>query len=145
MKRFILLACAGLLASCATGPTLQQTQASIRPIPKDRARIYLYRTNSPFGSAIQPRVLLNGQKVGDSVPGGVFFCDVAPGTYTATVNTEVEKSAVISAVAGQNFYVRMDWGFGWIVARVHIEEVPASIGEAEAQSLSLTGNSCSLP
>lgn len=144
MKRQVwgLMAVFGL-ASCATGPTLQETRASIPAPPTDKARIFFYRTGSPFGSAIQPSILLNSQKVGDSVPGGVFFCDVRPGTYAATVSTEVEKSAVIAAEAGKQYYIRMDWGFGWIVARVHIESVAPAVGETETQTLSvLTNTSC---
>ena len=128
------------LAGCATGPTLHETRASLPPAPTDKARIYFYRTGSPIGSAIQPSIMLNSQKIGDSVPGGVFFCDVKPGTYAATVSTEVEKSAVINAAAGQQYYVKMDWGFGWIVARVHMETVPPVVGEAETQALSVLAN-----
>lgn len=134
-----LIAVAGMLglASCATGPTLQETWASMPAAPSDKARIYFYRTGSPIGSAIQPSILLNSQKIGDSVPGGVFFCDVRPGTYAATVSTEIEKSTVISAEAGKQYFIKMDWGFGWIVARVHIESVPPSVGEVETQTLSV--------
>lgn len=109
----------------------------------DKARIFFYRTGSPIGSAIQPSIFLNDEKIGDPVPGGVFFCDVKPGNYVARVSTEVDKSAMIAAAAGRQYYVRMDWGFGWIVARVHMEAVPTSIGETETQTLSvITKTSC---
>lgn len=133
------------LGACATGPTLQESRAKVPSVPADQGRIYFYRTASPFGSAIQPSVRLDGVGVGESIPNGVFFCDVAPGRHTVSVETEVEKSAEVEVAAGQSSYVKMDQGMGWLYARVHIEVVPPETGASEAAASTLIASSCPTP
>lgn len=130
------------VAGCASGPTLQQNQASITQPSSEQGRVFFYRTNSYFGSAIQPSVKLDGVAVGDAVPNGVFYCDVAPGKHFATVSTEVDRTVEFNAVANQNTYIKMDWGFGWIMARVQIEQVAPEIGAPEAAASSLIKSTC---
>ena len=134
------------LGACANGPTLRESRAQIPPVAADRGRIYFYRTSSPFGSVIHPSVRLDGDVVGDSIPNGVFFCDVAPGHHTASVQSEVEKSADLDVAAGQSAYVKMDSdfpsGMGWLYARVQIEVVPPETGATEAAASSLLTSSC---
>jgi hypothetical protein len=126
-----------VVSACATGPSLKDSQSSIQPLAANMGRVYFYRDGSPFGAAIQPSVFVNQQKVGDSVPGGVFYRDFAPGSYVVTVETEVEKSLPFELAAGQVRYVKMDMGFGWIAGRVHLALVEAPQANAEMQSLSL--------
>lgn len=131
-----------LVAGCATGPSLEKMQASVPQATADRGRIFLYRTNSPFGAGVQPSVMLDNIEVGDAVPGGVFFCDVAPGPHVISVTTEVEKVANLDMAAGQVTYVRMEAGFGWLVGRIHLELVPPETGAAEAAKASLMESRC---
>lgn len=142
MTHKLMLAAFILLDGCATGPSLQESQASVPRVPVDRGRIYFYRTNSPFGSAIQPSVRLDGLVVGDAVPGGVFFCNVVPGRYTASVESEVEKSVDVDVAAGESAYVKMDWGMGWLFARIQLEMPPADIGARETAEASLIKAKC---
>lgn len=130
------------LAACANGPTLQASQARVPPVSADRGRVYFYRTASPFGSVIQPSVRLDGAVVGESIPNGVFFCDVAPGHHTVSVKSEVEKSAEVDVAAGESSYVKMDQGMGWLYARVQIEVVPPGTGASEAAASSLIASTC---
>lgn len=131
-----------LVAGCATGPSLQQSQANVPDMAPDRARIFLYRTNSPFGAAIQPSVKLDNAVVGEAVPGGVFFCDVPPGHHVVSVTTEAEKIANIDIAAGQASYIKMDAGFGWMIARIHLEIVSPETGADEAGKSSLVKSQC---
>ena len=131
-----------MVSGCATGPTLQQSQASVPQLSPDRGRIFFYRTNSYFGSAIQPYVKLDGVAIGDSVPGGVLYCDVVPGRHIASVSTEVDRTVDFNVVAGQATYVKMDWGVGFIMARIQIEVVPSDVGAGEAATSSLMKSQC---
>ena len=130
------------LGACANGPTLQESRANVPPVPADRGRIYFYRTASPIGSVIQPSVRLDGVVVGESIPNAVFFCDVAPGRHTASVETEVEKSTEVEVAVAQSAFVKMDAGTGWLYARVQIEVVPPKTGASEAAASSLIASSC---
>lgn len=53
-----------LLAACASGPTYKDLSAKEAPPAANMARVYVYRTGSMFGAAVQPSVKLDGQKVG---------------------------------------------------------------------------------
>ena len=145
MKRTVQVAGAVLLlglGACATGPTLRESRTNVPPVPADHGRIYFYRTANPLGAVIQPSVRLDGVVVGDSIPNGVFFCDVAPGRHTASVRSEVENSAEVDVAAGRSTYVKMDRGAGWLYARVQIEVVPPETGASEAAASTLITSSC---
>ncbi len=87
--RYILVACMlALLGACASGPKYNEVQSAIPTIPADQGRIYVYRSASMLGGAIQPSVMLNGEKVGDSKPGGFFFVDRAPGNFEVLTSSE---------------------------------------------------------
>lgn len=148
MKRTVQAAGAVILlglGACANGPTLQESRAKVPPVPADHGRIYFYRAVNPLGAVIQPSVRLDGVVVGDSIPNGVFFCDVAPGRHTASVRSEVENSAEVEVAAGQSSYVKMDRSAGWFYARVQIEVVPPETGASEAAASSLIASSCPAP
>jgi hypothetical protein len=134
-----------LLASgCATGPSLEQLRASIPEAAPNRARVFLYRNSSPFGADVQPSVKFDNAVVSRAVPGGVFFCDVAPGHHVVSITTEVEKLATLDIAAGQVSYVKMEAGFGWLMGRIHLEVVSPEIGAGEAARASLIKSECPL-
>ena len=71
------------LAACAgpSGPLFPEVAGTVPPVPADRSRIYFYRDYEPYESLTRAILYLNGMQTGVSVPGGVFYRDVAPGTY----------------------------------------------------------------
>jgi hypothetical protein len=79
LNAFSILVAATLLAACASGPKYSDVKSSIPPLSSDKGRIYFYRSNSMGGAAIQPNITLNGEKVGDSQPGGFFYVRSAIG------------------------------------------------------------------
>ena len=129
-----------LLAACATGPKYAEVKSAIPPLATDQGRIYFYRSGNMFGAGIQPVVMLNGEKVGDSVPGGFFFLDRKPGNYEVLLSTEVERKLTFTLVSGQEQYVRMSVTLGVIVYRVYPELVDAAHGISEIKDLSYIGN-----
>jgi hypothetical protein len=72
-----------ILAGCtgASGPPFPQVAPTIPPLAADRARLYFYREYEPYESLTPAILYLNGVQTGVSVPGGVFYRDVPPGTY----------------------------------------------------------------
>lgn len=81
-------------------------------------RFYFYREPSYEGWAIQPAIKINGGKVGDSVPGGYFYVDEAPGTYKISTSTEKEESVNVSIAPGQFRYIRFDTSMGVLIGHV---------------------------
>ena len=130
---------AGLLTGCATGPKYEEVRGGFATLPADQGRIYFFRSSNPFGSGIQPSVMLNGEKVGDSQPGGFFFVDRAPGNYEVNLTTEVERKLTFTLESGQEQYVRMSVGLGVLVYRVYPELVDKKTGEEELKGLSHIG------
>jgi hypothetical protein len=139
--RICLLAFAiALLSGCATGPKYGEVKQSIPALKQTEGRIFFYRSGNPFGSGIQPSVMLNGNKVGESTPGGFFFVDMNPGPMEIVLSTEVERKLTFTLSAGQVRYVRMSVGLGVIVYRVYPELVDESAGQSEIVDLSYTGD-----
>ncbi len=129
----------GLLVGCASGPKYAEIAGRIPPIPAGKSRIWFFRDGSPIGSGIQPSVLLNGVKVGDSVPGGFFFRDADSGNKEVTLSTEVERKLTFTAAAGEERHVKMTVTLGALIYRVYPELVSPEAGRAEIQNLAFTG------
>lgn len=136
---FFVLAMVGALAGCASGPKYTEVKTAIPSLAGDKGRIYFYRSNSMMGAAIQPSIMLNGEKVGDSVPGGFFFVDRPAGNYEASTATEVDRKASFTLDAGQLRYIRTSISFGLLAGRVQPEIVEPAQGEADLQETSYIG------
>jgi uncharacterized protein DUF2846 len=86
LRRLALALLLGLAAcSGPSGVPFPEVAAGVPPVPADRGRIYFYRDYEPYESLSRPPLYLNGQEVGVSIPGGVFYRDVPPGTYEIKV------------------------------------------------------------
>lgn len=135
----LALSVALVLGGCASGPKYSEVKTGIPTLAADKGRIWFYRSANMFGSGIQPSVMLNGEKVGDSVPGGFFFVDRAPGTDEVVLSTEVDRKLTFTLDPGQERFVRMTVGLGVIVYRVYPELVERSQADAEIGDLSYIG------
>ena len=128
-----------ILAGCATGPRLAEVQSTLPQLQTEKGRIWFYRSSSPFGAAIQPSIRLNGEVVGESVPGGVFFRDVEPGDYNVATTTEVERQLTFTIAKGQERFVKTSPGFGIVVGRIHPELIDPKQAREDIAGLSYTG------
>jgi hypothetical protein len=137
--RLLFLGLAALIAGCASGPKYADVQSAIPAPDPAQGRLYFFREASGLGAAVQPAILLNGEKVGDSVPGGFFFVDRVPGEYVASASTEVERRVTVSLRAGATEYLRTRVTFGALVGHVQVELATPSMFEAVAHELSYTG------
>lgn len=138
-RRLAVVACAALLAACASGPKHAEVQSSIPALKATEGRLYVYRSGSMLGAAIQPNVVVNGKVAGESKPGGFFFVDLPPGTVEVSTSTEVEKKLTLTLDAGQTRYVRTSVGFGLMVGRVYPELVDNAQGAKEITETSYIG------
>ena len=137
-RRLAVVACAALLAACASGPKHAEVQSSIPALKATEGRLYVYRSSSMLGAAIQPNVV-NGKVAGESKPGGFFFVDLPAGTVEVSTSTEVEKKLTLTLDAGQTRYVRTTIGFGLMVGRVYPELVDNAQGAKEIAETSYIG------
>lgn len=144
-RRLAIVGCAALLAACASGPKHAEVQSSIPALKASEGRLYVYRSGSMMGAAIQPNVVINGKVVGESKPGGFFFVDLPPGTVEVLTSTEVEKKLTLTLEAGQTRYVRTTVGFGLLVYRVYPELVDNKEAAKEIAETSYIGKPLAKP
>jgi hypothetical protein len=139
LYRFALMIVVALLAACASGPKHADVVASIPGLKADQGRVYVYRSNSMVGAAVQPKVVINGQPLGESKPGGFFFVDLPVGPVEVATSTEVEKKLTFVLAAGQTRYVRTAIGMGLLVGRVYPELVDNAEGSKAVAESSYVG------
>lgn len=102
---------AGLLLAVA-GCALPSTTAavSIPPLRPGAARIWVYRAYEPYAGKGLPAVDANGGYLGLAQLGGVFYRDVAPGSYHVSVDSvgkDTNQSANVALGSGQQAYVKI--------------------------------------
>jgi hypothetical protein len=135
MKMSLRIAITALLlalAGCASGPGFKDVSSSFGAIPSGNGRIFFYRI-TPLGAALQPSVMLNGEKVGSAVPLGFFYVDRSPGDYEVATTTELKKTLTFHLDAGQTRYVRLSISMGFFVGHVYPELVEDSVGAKEIE------------
>jgi len=122
MKRIVIALAFGaslLVSACAGGPpgaTYSQVAQTIPPLPSGEARVYFFRDYEPYESLARPWIYLNGQKVGLSEPGGVYYRDVAPGSYRIKVDSEGtywDQFKTVTLAAGDVQYVKIESLRSW--------------------------------
>jgi hypothetical protein len=149
----LLLALIGLPGGAhALAEAYPYPSARPAPVPPGMARIWIYREYEPYVSLATPYVRLNGAIIGVSQPGGVFYRDVAPGTYEVTVDsqgTDVNQFVTISTAPGQQVFVKVlvsnSWdsgggggrGGGWARDTFYTWQIEPQAGWAEIAHLPL--------
>lgn len=89
---------------------------AIPSVPASAARIWVYREYEPFDTLARPYVRMNGRIVGISEPGGSFYRDLPPGTYSVTVDTtghDVNQFADVAPTAGQTAFIKVESSKFW--------------------------------
>lgn len=93
--------------------------APVVPPAPGMGRIWIYRELEPFQSLARPYVRLNGAVAGISEPAGSFYRDVAPGSYTVTVDClgmDVDQFTTVAVGPGQQVFVKIlslaNWASG---------------------------------
>jgi len=126
-RGFLILLC---LAGCAQPPPFAVTSASIPPVPAGMARMFIYRTLEPYETTEMANVYLNGQWVGASANGAVFYRDLPPGQYKITIpRTEAYPNQFKTVVLrpGQTAFVRIESLSTWTACTVIVNCYPTFI------------------
>lgn len=127
-----------LLCSCASGTPFLELNPSLTPENVGTGRIFFYRVTGMGGAAIQPKILLNDQVVGRSIPQGFFYLDRPPGDYVVVTTTEVERKASFVLEADQTRYIRFGISMGFFAGHVYGELVEPEEAEKEIQKCKFT-------
>lgn len=139
LKMALAAAAAALGSGCATGVKHSDMAAGMPSLKAGEGRIYFFRSSSMMGAAVQPEIRLNGQKVGESKPGGFFYVDRPAGNHVASTSTETEKTVSFTLQPGETKYIRSSVSMGLMVGRIVLELESPEKARAELGSLSYTG------
>ncbi len=131
----VFLLCA---AGCASGPTYEEYSGSLDPpLPLD-GRIYIYLT-TPYGAAVQPAIMVNGEEVGKASLKSFFYIDRLAGKYEISASTKDARSLSLTLKDGEAIYVRLDVKLGLFGGYIEPVLVDRAVGEQELKSMIYTG------
>jgi uncharacterized protein DUF2846 len=144
-RRFLLF---GVLAGLIGCDTASQQKLALPAVPATKARLIFYRSANPYDGLVWTRVSLNGEPVGASAPGTVFYRDLAPGTYEVEVDSEKlypYQFKTVAVEAGSTTFVKVVglpyWGQSgvqWSGYTFTVAVIDPAIGQYEIGPLYLT-------
>lgn len=118
------------ISGCSiTGPKYQEYRKTIQPVAAGKGRIFFYRDDTFVGGGVRPDIKLNGKVVGESLPGGFFYVDQAPGNCAVSTSTEVERTLEFTLAPSEVKYVRTSVSMGFFVGHV----IPELVSKADAE------------
>jgi hypothetical protein len=122
------------------GPKHDTVKGTIAPLANEKGRIIFYRPGSFlwYGNTDRPDIFLNGQKVGISQPATVFYVDVEPGKYRATISAATyagEVSIDVDVSEGETVYVKNTVGVSLFAGRMKIKLVEPEEAMTEIEGL----------
>jgi hypothetical protein len=126
-KRFIVPSAVAMLvlflSGCASGPKFAPVVSV--DVPPGKALVYIYRTPSFAGSAVQYAVNAGERKIVQLQNGGYYpyICD--PGSIEFWAATEARASLTIDVAAGETYYLRGSLGIGFFVGHPKLQLIPA--------------------
>ncbi len=106
-RRLLLFWLSAALIGCDIAP---QQKLALPAVPATKARLIFYRAANPYDGLVWTRVSLNGERVGASAPGTVFYRDLTPGTYQIEVDSEKlypHQFKTVAAEAGSTTFIKV--------------------------------------
>jgi hypothetical protein len=110
---FVLIA----VGCTPAGPPFASVAATLSPVPPGSARIYFYRYLEPYETIAETEAYLNGNPVGVTETGTVFYRDVTPGKYTISVRSDgvfPDQSKTVILKPGDVSYARVESIKSWV-------------------------------
>lgn len=138
MSVLIMFAVTCIMGCASSGVKYSMVKQDIAALSNDKGRIIFYRPNGPFGYAVRPTIFLNGNKVGISRPGTVFYVDVNPGEHQVTIpgrDIPGETAVDIMLSPHETIYVKNLMTPSAYVGRTSIAVVNPEKGMREIASL----------
>lgn len=127
----VALTACGAPQQTATGP-----EAFYAPSSDGQTRLVIFRDNY-FGLAVQPKVHVDGNAVGNCTPGQATSVVVSPGEHRVSGATLQEKSIFVTVPKGNTVYVSCAIGLGVLVGPVQFTQREAT--EAAAKVAKMEG------
>ena len=124
-----------VLDGCANMPKFADYTRGVPPLKPGYGRIWFYRESRFVGSARHPEILLDGQKVGVSKPGGYFFVDRPAGTHLVTCESPQINECRLVLESGSTKYVRFVWEMGFWIGNLVPQEVSRTTALKELADL----------
>jgi hypothetical protein len=134
----VLLVLLLAIGGCApAGPPFASVASTLPPVPQGSARIYFYRWLEIYETTSPSRAYLNGDRVGVTQTGTVFYRDVAPGQYTISVDSEGIYPGQFKTVVlrpGDVAYARIESLRSWVPCGGGMEGSDGGAGEGCADT-----------
>ena len=124
MKKLITILLSAIsLIGCASGPKFADSVKYVPAPTPGYGRIWFYRESRFYAAARHPDILLNGQKIGDSKPGGFFYVDRPAGNYVVACESPEINECRLVVEPGSTKYVRFNIAMGVWLASIVPQEV----------------------
>ncbi|MEO1468815.1 MAG: DUF2846 domain-containing protein [Pseudomonadota bacterium] len=133
-----LLALPLMLGACASGEEFASIEATIPPAAPEASRVFFYR-DQLIGAAVQPTIFVDQNAVGSCEPDGVFYVDLPPGRYVASVTTEVTRELTLELEAGSETFVRCYVSLGILIGRAYLSPMGPIEARKDIAELAFTG------
>lgn len=133
----ILLICT-LLGGCAATPTVseqQEREAETFKPASGFGNVYIVREWTIVGSAVDIRLNVNGQFIGNIQIGKYHLLQLKPGRYTITAYTSGgEDHEVVEVVEGENYFIQVE-----PVSGFRVKASAESVNEGQGRELVIKG------
>ena len=144
-RGFLSVCALAALSACGIAP---QPSTSLSPPAADKARLYFYRDANVYDGLLWTDVSLNGQPVGASAPGTVFYRDVPPGIYRIEARSEKlypDQNKTVVVKPGTTTFVKIQtqpyWGQSgrqWVGNTFVVAIVNPAVARDQIEYLRLT-------
>ncbi len=124
-----------LLEGCVSMPKFTDSTKQLPPPRPGYGRIWFYRESRFVGSARHPDILLDGEKVGVSKPGGYFYVDRRAGNHVVTCESPRLNECRIVLDSESTKYVRFIWETDFWIGNLVPQEVSRSTALKELADL----------
>ena len=145
LKKIILMVSLALLyTGCASVPPVQDMRQvgqikQFNPPSADHAALYLFRSNSAFGSALKKDLWVDGKCIGETARGTFFYKEVM-GNQEHQISTESEfgpNHLNLYTETGKNYFVQQYIKLGVFVGGANLKIVDEQAGQQMVQNLTL--------
>lgn len=133
----MVIAAALGVAGCAT-PSSQpplDLEVELSSPPAGEGRIVFYRNAVPFLVAVEPEIIVNGQKVGTAAFERYVYRDARPGRYEVFLTSDKDNPVYFTLRAGETRYVKAVFTIGITGTKLTASLIEEAEGRADLESL----------
>lgn len=139
-KLFAVALTFAVMTGCASVPMdTPEADAALKTFTApaaDKAGLYIYR-DSFVGAALKKTVKVDDQAIGETATAFTYRL-LTPGTHTIATESEFsDNNLVLTAVGGQNYYVRQSIKMGVFVGGAKLTQVSEAVGQEHLQKCKL--------